>query len=63
MRTDIIPYCFRNLRKMSQNAWSAAVVIGVLRVKNIFVLGNDEINSDLGSFTECLVFKHHGRKV
>ena len=33
-----IPYFFRKLQKMSQNLSSAAVVIGVLRVKGKFLL-------------------------
>ena len=31
-----MPYFFRKLGKMSQNLWSAAVVIGALRAKYIF---------------------------
>ena len=42
-----IPYFFRKLRKMSQNLSSAAVVIGVLRVKGKFLLLSKKKNENV----------------
>ena len=42
--SDIIPYFFRKLGKMSQNLWSAAVVISALSVKYSYKLVQLVIN-------------------
>ena len=43
---------------MSQNVWSAAVVIGVLRVKNIFVLGNATKLTQISDHSRNVLFSN-----